>query len=239
MRQGSLILVIEDEPNTRRLMQVILSQNGYECVCAPDGVSGVAATFERDPDAVLLDLGLPDIDGVEVTRRIRERHQVPIIVVSARGREADKVQALDHGANDYVTKPFSEAELLARIRVATRPRRSKANLPPESGTLEAGDLRLDIDLRRLTVAGTLVHVTPTEFRLLATMLASPGRVFTHQQLLRCAWGASQTHDLNHLRVYMTRLRHKVEREPARPRYLVSEPGVGYRLNVPNEAPHAT
>ena len=232
MNQGSLILVIEDEPNTRRLMQVILSENGYGCVCAPDGVSGVAATFEHGPHAVLLDLGLPDIDGVEVTRRIRERNQVPIIVVSARGREADKVQALDHGANDYVTKPFGEAELLARIRVATRNRSPKANLVPEAGTLEVGDLHLDLDLRRLTVAGALVHVTPTEFRLLATTMASAGRVFTHQQLLRCAWGASKTHDLNHLRVYMTRLRHKVEREPARPRHIISEPGVGYRLIAP-------
>ncbi len=232
MSTASLILVIEDEPNTRKLLQVILAQNGYECLCAPDGASGIAATFSHDPHAVLLDLGLPDIEGVEVTRRIRARHEAPIIVVSARGGEAEKVEALDSGANDYVTKPFGEAELLARIRVAIRTRRSSSEGLPQTGVLALGRLRIDLDARAFTVAGAPIHLTPIEFRLLAMMMASPGRVFTHRQLIRSVWGTSPTCDLNHLRVYMTRLRRKIEPEPAQPRYLVSDPGVGYRLNVP-------
>jgi two-component system, OmpR family, KDP operon response regulator KdpE len=230
-----VILVIEDELNTRTLMQVTLAQGGYHCVHASTGVSGIAATFDNAPSAVLLDLGLPDLDGVEVTRRIRQRCSVPIIVVSARGKEADKVEALDSGANDYLTKPFGSAELLARIRVLLRNGSNATDTPQDSGTMTSGDLTLNFDLRTVSVAGNEVYLTRIEFSLLATMMASPGRVLTHQQILRQVWGPRFAAEVNYLRVYMKKLRYKIEPEPARPRYLVNEPGIGYRLRLPTQS----
>jgi two-component system KDP operon response regulator KdpE len=231
MTSGEMILVIEDEANTRTLMQVTLSQSGYHCTCASTGIAGVAAALDVAPGAVLLDLGLPDLDGVEVTRRIREMSPVPIIVVSARGQENDKVEALDNGANDYLTKPFGSAELLARIRVALRGTSTPSERVPTSGRIVIGDLAIDFDRRTATVAGRDVHLTPIEYRLLAVMMASTDRVLTHQQILRRVWGPRYAGELNYLRVYMTRLRHKIEPEPARPRYLVNEPGIGYRIRA--------
>jgi two-component system KDP operon response regulator KdpE len=230
-----LILVIEDELNTRTLMQVTLAQGGYHTVHASTGVSGVTAAFDNAPSAVLLDLGLPDLDGVEVTRRIRQRSSVPIIVVSARGQEADKIEALDNGANDYLTKPFGSGELLARIRVLLRNGTRASEGMQESGTLTSGDLVLNFDLRTVSVGGTEVSLTKIEFSLLATMMASPGRVLTHQHILRQVWGPRFAAEVNYLRVYMKKLRHKIEPEPARPRYLVNEPGIGYRLRLPNQS----
>jgi two-component system KDP operon response regulator KdpE len=192
-------------------------------------VDGVQATFAYEPDVVLLDLGLPDLDGVEVTRRIRERSAVPIIVVSARGRELDKIATLDAGANDYVTKPFSSGELLARIRVALRGAASVAG--PPTGTLDTGDLTIDFDTRRVIVRGAEVRLTLTEFKLLTVMVNGAGRVLTHQQILRQVWGARHAADVNYLRVYMKKLRYKIEREPARPKYLINELGVGYRFEL--------
>jgi two-component system, OmpR family, KDP operon response regulator KdpE len=233
MSGAEMILVIEDEPNTRTLIQVTLGQSGYHCVHAATGIAGVAAAFDSAPSAVLLDLGLPDLDGVEVTRRIRERSPVPIIVVSARGQEKDKIEALDGGANDYVTKPFGPGELLARIRVALRaaPGTTSEHVPT-TGTLTIGDLSMNLDLRTATVGGAEVYLTPIEYRLLAVMMASSGRVLTHQEILRQVWGPRYAGEMNYLRVYMKKLRHKIEPEPARPKYLVNEPGIGYRVRSP-------
>jgi|CZKU01.1.fsa_nt_gi two-component system KDP operon response regulator KdpE len=233
MTGAEMILVIEDELNTRTLIQVTLAQSGYQCVHAATGIAGVAAAFDCVPGAVLLDLGLPDLDGIEVTRRIRERSPVPIIVVSARGQEADKIAALDGGANDYLTKPFGSGELLARIRVALRSISTTSEQVPTSGTTTRGDLSINFDLRSVTVGGTDVYLTPIEYRLLAVMMASSGRVLTHQQILRQVWGPRYSAEMNYLRVYMKKLRHKIEPEPARPKYLVNEPGIGYRLRVAN------
>jgi len=231
---GAVILVIEDESNTRTLIEVTLGQSGYQSLHSSTGISGIAATFENEPSLVLLDLGLPDLGGVEVTRRIRERSSVPIIVVSARGAESDKVEALDSGANDYLTKPFGTGELLARIRVALRSTSSIDDRPPETGVLTSGDLSIDFDRRHVSVAGREVHLTRIEYRLLAVMMASAGRVVTHQRILRLVWGPRHASEANYLRVYMTKLRHKIEREPAHPAYLVNEPGIGYRLRLPDQ-----
>jgi len=233
MTGGEVILVIEDEPNARTLIQVTLAQSGYHCVHATTGIAGVAAALRSAPSAVLLDLGLPDLDGVEVTRRIRERSNVPIIVVSARGQEAAKIEALDGGANDYVTKPFAPGELLARIRVALRDASTTSEQVPTTRTVTIGDLFIDFDLRRVKVGGTDVHLTPIEYRLLAVMMTSSGGVLTHQQILRQVWGPRYAGEINYLRVYMKKLRHKIEPEPAHPKYLVSEPGIGYRMRSPN------
>ncbi len=228
---GPAILVIEDEPHARILLQVMLKQEGYRCLHASNGVSGIEAALGREPSVVLLDLGLPDLDGVEVTRRIRERSAVPIIVVSAREQGEEKIAALDEGANDYVTKPFDAGELLARIRVALRSTRETAS-SPETGTITVGDLSVDFDLRRVTVGDREVYLTPTEFRLISVMIRSAGRVLSHHQILRQVWGPLYDDQMGYLRVYMKKLRYKIEAQPAQPRYLVNEIGVGYRLRVP-------
>ncbi len=231
MHEGlGAILVIEDEPHARAVLQVTLRHEGYECLPASTGTDGIAA-LERDPALVLLDLGLPDLDGVEVTRRIREKSAVPIIVVSAQGQEARKIESLDEGANDYVTKPFAPGELLARVRVALRGTGS-FDRPVETGCVALGDLVVDFDMRRVTVAGGEVHLTATEYRLLTVMLHSAGRVLSNRHILRQVWGPRYDDRLGYLRVYMKRLREKIEREPAQPRYLVNEPGIGYRLRLP-------
>lgn len=231
MSEPAAILVIEDQPQARILLQVTLGQEGYFCLHAATGIAGVAAAIEQEPSVVLLDLGLPDLDGVEVTRRIRDRSAVPIIVVSSRGHEMDKVHALDAGANDYVTKPFVAGELLARIRVALR-NAVRADDAHPTGVVAIGDLTVDFDLRRVTIAGDEVHLTPIEYRLLALLVRSAGRVLTHQQILRQVWGPQYAGQMNYLRVYMKKLRYKIEPEPARPRYLVNELGVGYRFRLP-------
>lgn len=232
MEETRSVLVIEDEPHMRTLLAVTLKQQGYQCVHAATGKEGIAAAQKCDPDVVLLDLGLPDIDGVEVTSRIRQRSRVPIIVISARGREEDKIAALDGGANDYVTKPFGAGELLARIRVAVR------NFPREeekvdTGVVTVGDLVVDFDMRHVTIAGSEVRLTPTEYRLLCVMVRSAGRVVTHRQILREVWGPGAETQGHYLRVYMKQLRYKIEPEPAQPKYFINEPGVGYRLRLPS------
>jgi two-component system KDP operon response regulator KdpE len=231
MSDPAAVLVIEDEPHTRVLLQVTLGQSGYQCLHASTGIAGVAATINLAPNVVLLDLRLPDLDGVEVTRRIRERSNVPIIVVSARGQEEDKIAALDGGANDYLTKPFAKGELLARIRVALRSTESAPGAP-RTGVVALGDLSIDFDRRRVTRASVEVHFTPIEYRLLGVMIASAGKVLTHQQILHQVWGPRHGGHMNYLRVYMKKLRYKVEREPARPQFLLNELGVGYRLMLP-------
>jgi two-component system KDP operon response regulator KdpE len=231
MSDQATILVIDDEANTRALLQWTLAQRGYQCLHASTGAEGVAATFNCAPSVILLDLGLPDLDGVEVTMRIRERCRTPIIIVSASGRESDKIAALDAGANDYVTKPFVVGELLARVRVALRNLSSSEASPP-SGATTIGDIHIDFDLRRVAVAGREVRLSPIEYQLLTVLTRSAGRVLTHQQLLREVWGPRYGAHMNYLRIYMKKLRHKIEAEPARPKYLVNELGVGYRLQLP-------
>jgi len=222
-----LVLVIEDEPQMLRFLRPALQGNGYRVHEATTGEDGIRQASMRAPDVVLLDLGLPDIDGLDVTRRLREWSRVPIVVISARGREDDKVAALDAGADDYVTKPFGVRELLARLRVALRhAARAGGAAAPQ---LTLGPLELDLERRRVTVDGAAVHLTPNEYKLLAELAKHAGKVLTHSHLLREVWGPGYTRQSHYLRVYVTQLRHKLEVDPARPRLILTEPGVGYRL----------
>ncbi len=223
-----VVLVIEDEPQMRRFLRAALESHAYRPVEAASAREGLAQAAGRNPDVILLDLGLPDGDGIDVTRRIREWSRTPIVVLSARGREQDKIAALDAGADDYLTKPFSSGELMARLRVALR----HAAQPEGEGVdvvFEAADLRVDLGRRQVVAAGVDVHLTPTQYKLLATLVRHAGRVLTHRQLLKEVWGPNASAQTHYLRVYMTQLRHKLERDPARPRHLLTEPGVGYRL----------
>jgi two-component system KDP operon response regulator KdpE len=224
-----LVLVVEDEPQLVRLLRATLPPHGYQMVAATTGAQALVEAATRSPDLVLLDLGLPDLDGVEVVRRIREWSPMPIVVVSARGQERDKVEALDAGADDYLTKPFGTGELLARMRVALR--HSVHPGEPGQSVVEAGDLRIDLAARIVQRGGEEVRLTRTEYRLVATLAQHAGKVLTHRQLLREVWGPNALEDTQYLRVYMAQLRHKLEHEPARPRHLVTETGVGYRLKV--------
>jgi two-component system KDP operon response regulator KdpE len=224
----AVILLIEDEPQMRRFLRAGLGAQDYDLVEAETARDGLAQAAGRRPDVVLLDLGLPDTDGLEVIRRLREWSAVPVIVISARGREQDKIAALDLGADDYLTKPFSVGELLARVRVALRHARHTAD-GADQPVFEVGDLRVDLARREVAVRGTPVHLTPTEYKLLATLVRFAGRVVTHRQLLKEAWGLNTTVQAHYVRVYMAQLRHKIEADPARPGYLTTEPGVGYRL----------
>jgi two-component system KDP operon response regulator KdpE len=212
----------------RRFLRTALDANDYRLVEAETAKEGLAQAAARNPDVILLDLGLPDRDGLEVARELRGWSATPIIVLSARGREEDKVRALDLGADDYLTKPFGVEELLARIRVALR----HAALPPGAGpgpVFEAGDLRVDLAARRVSRAGQEVHLTPTEYKLLTTLVRYAGKVLTHRQLLKDVWGSNYVNQSHYVRVYMGQLRQKIEADPARPRLLLTEPGVGYRL----------
>jgi two-component system KDP operon response regulator KdpE len=225
-----LLLLIEDEPQMRRFLRAALGAQAYRLVEATSAREGLAQAASRNPDVILLDLGLPDRDGLEVTREIRGWSTTPIIVLSARGREQDKVAALDLGADDYLTKPFGVDELLARIRVALR----HASQPPGSApdpVFEAGEIRVDLVRREVRRKGEAVHLTPTEYRLLALMIRHAGKVLTHRQLLKEVWGVNFAGQSHYVRVYMAQLRQKLEADPARPRLLVTEPGVGYRLRA--------
>lgn len=223
-----VILLIEDEPQIRRFLRASLTSQGYRLVEATSGAEGLAEVATRQPDVVILDLGLPDLDGLEVIRRVRAWSAVPIIVLSARGQEPDKVAALDAGADDYVSKPFGVGELLARIRVALRHAAGAAQEDPDTA-FTVGDLRVYLLRRQVFVGDREVHLTPTEYRLLTALVRHAGQVVTHQQLLREVWGPHHTEQAHYVRVYMAHLRHKLETDPTRPRYLLSEPGVGYRL----------
>jgi two-component system KDP operon response regulator KdpE len=225
---SATILVIEDEAPIRRFLRAGLEGEGYLLVEAESAQEGIAQAATRAPALVLLDLGLPDLDGLEVVRRIREWSRMPIIVLSAREREGDKIRALDAGADDSVTKPFSMGELLARLRVALRRERDGAGDRAEH-VASFGSLEIDFARRRVTVGGEPVQLTPIEYRLLTTLARHPGRVMTHEQLLREVWGPHSISQRHYLRVYMAQLRHKIEPAPAHPRFLLTEPGVGYRL----------
>ena len=225
-----LVLVVEDEPQMQKFLRASLVASGYRVVEARSGDEGLTLARTHNPDLVLLDLGLPDMDGMEVTRRLREWSRKPIIVISARGQEDDKVRALDLGADDYLTKPFGTEELLARMRVALRhaSRAADDRLEP---TLTIGELTIDLDKRQVFAGASEVHLTPNEYKLFAYLMKNAGKVLTHRQLLKEVWGPAYATQTHYLRVYMVQLRHKLEQEAARPRYLVTEPGVGYRLKV--------
>jgi two-component system KDP operon response regulator KdpE len=224
---GPLVLVVEDEPQMRRFLRAALTSHGYRPVEASAGEEAVRLAASHNPELVLLDLGLPDADGIDLTRRLREWSKMPIIVISARGREEDKVAALDAGADDYLTKPFGVNELLARMRVALRHAHAGTAAPEQ--VFEFGELRLDAVRREVSFAGKNVHLTPIEYRLLLLLACNAGKVLTHRQILKEVWGPTHGSQTHHLRVHMAELRKKVERDPARPRLLVTEPGVGYRL----------
>ena len=227
--QLPLVLVVDDEPQVRRFLRATLPHHGYRVIEAATGEDGLREAATRTPDLILLDLGLPDLDGVEVTRRLREWSTVPVIVLSARGQESDKIEALDAGADDYLTKPFGIGELLARHprRAAARGTRTRAASP----VFESGDLRVDLGTRRVFSRGEEVRLTRTEYRLLALLVQHAGKVLTHRQLLKDVWGPGSVGESHYLRVYMGQLRHKLEADPARPRHLVTEIGVGYRLRT--------
>jgi two-component system, OmpR family, KDP operon response regulator KdpE len=221
------ILVIEDEAQIRRFLRAALAANGYALVETATGREGIDLAAQQPPDCVILDLGLPDMDGIDVLRRIRGWSSVPIIVLTARGQEQEKIALLDAGADDYLTKPFGVGELMARMRVVMR--RLTSGGQADQPVFSVGDIRVDLTRRQVFRGAEEIHLTPIEYKLLAALVRSPGRVITQRQLLQEVWGPEYTDSPHYLRIYMQHLRHKLEADPARPRYLLTEPGVGYRL----------
>lgn len=219
------ILVIDDEPQIRKFMRISLAANGYEVIEAETAAQGIEAARTQSPDLLILDLGLPDLDGQEVISAVREQSQVPIVVLSVRAQELDKVEALDRGANDYVVKPFGVAELMARVRAVLRPRAGKGG----EEVVETGDVRVDLARRVVTRGGEELHLSKKEWELLEVFARSPDHVLTHREILKTVWGPAHTGDTAYLRVYVNQLRQKLEADPAQPVLLVTEPGVGYRL----------
>ena len=230
---GHLILIVEDEPQIRHFLRTTLTAEGYRVIEAENGQRGVLEAATHKPDLVMVDLGLPDLDGVEVVKRIRAWSALPILILSARSAEAEKVAALDAGADDYVTKPFGVGELTARIRVALRHAAHGAQ-QDAGGMLRFGDIEVDLERRLVRADGRDVHLTPIEFRLLGCLAMHAGMVLTHRHLLREVWGPSHVDQSHYLRIYMKQLRHKLEPDPARPRFLLTETGVGYRLASESE-----
>ena len=224
----TFILVVDDEPHIVRTLTINLRARDYDVESAGDGRSALQIMQERSPDVIVLDLGLPDMDGLEVLRRVRETSMTPVIVLSARQESDDKIEALDAGADDYVTKPFGMDEFLARVRAAARRKGREVDALP---TVRTTDFVLDFANYRATRGDQEVHLTPTEWRLLAALAATPGHLVTHAALLRAAWGPSYGRESNYLRVYANQLRRKLEPDTGRPQYLITEPGVGYRLMV--------
>jgi two-component system KDP operon response regulator KdpE len=231
--QKELILLIEDEPQMRRFLRITLQSQGYRLVEAATGREGLAQAATRNPGLILLDLGLPDLDGLEVTQKLREWTRTPIIVLSAREQERDKVRALDAGADDYLTKPFNAGELLARIRVALR-HAARQDTDRNEPVFILNNLRVDLAQRRVYLDDKEVHLTPIEYKLLTVLIRHAGKVITHRELLKKVWGPAQEDEVQYLRVHMTHLRHKLESDPARPRFLMNEPGIGYRLKYDPE-----
>lgn len=225
---GPQILVVEDELPLRRLLRGVLEDAGYRYLEAETGQQALLRAAQQPPELVLLDLGLPDLDGLDVLARLREWLSAPIIILSARDQEKQKIAALDQGADDYLTKPFSTGELLARIRVALR--HASAG-EAKSSTFSTGDLRVDLAARRVFVKDAEVHLTPLEYKLLTTLIRHAGKVLTHRVLLKEVWGPGHTHENHYLRVFMATLRRKLESDPSEPRILLTEPGVGYRLHA--------
>lgn len=235
-----VVLVVDDEAPIRRFLKTFLETQGYAVLEAQTGKEGLGLAASRSPDLILLDLGLPDMDGLEVLSRLREWSSRPVIVLSARHQEQGKITALDSGAVDYLTKPFAVGELAARIRVALRLARGSAETDP---VIVCGDLRIDLAGREVFAGGRRIHLTPIEFKLLAYLARNAGKVVTHNQILREVWGPTSEEQAHYARIYVRQLRLKLETDPARPRYLRTETGVGYRLLAPEDqgatAPPAT
>jgi two-component system KDP operon response regulator KdpE len=227
MEAGQRVLVVDDESSIRRYLRAALSAQGFTIFEAANGEGAINAVITDRPDIIILDLGLPDFDGIEVTRRLREWSKIPIIILSVREAEQDKIAALDAGADDYLTKPFGTGELMARMRVALRKLASR----PDEHVLQVGGLSMDVSRRLVTVDGNQISLTPTEYDILRLLLQNAGKVLTHHQLLRQVWGTAYENEMHILRVNISNLRRKIEADPARPHYLVTEPGVGYRIRV--------
>jgi two-component system KDP operon response regulator KdpE len=226
--EGPLVLVVEDEPQMRRLLRLTLESNGMRFAEATNAREAISQLRSRQPDVIIADLGLPDRDGIEIIREARRSTTAPIVVLSARSQEADKIQALDAGADDYVSKPFSSGELLARLRVAVRHAAMRTSASAAE-SFSVRDLHVDLVQRRVLMRGTQVHLTPIEYRLLQRLVSKAGQVVTHSELLVAAWGPAKSDQQHYVRIYMAGLRRKLEEDPARPTYLLTETGVGYRL----------
>lgn len=228
MENLATILLIEDERQMRRFLRVTLQSERYALIEAETAAEGLSQTATRSPDIVLLDLGLPDMDGLEVIKKLREWSAVPIIVISAREQEGDKIKALDEGADDYLTKPFGSGELLARIRVALRHAVPK-NQDQRDAIFTAEDLSIDFLKRQVHRGDREIHLTPIEYRLLVVLVRNAGRVMTHRHILKEVWGPAYVEQTHYLRVFMNQLRKKIETDSARPHFLLNEPGIGYRF----------
>ncbi|MEJ0089695.1 MAG: response regulator [Limisphaerales bacterium] len=229
-KPSTVVLVIDDEPQIRRLLRVTLEANGYEVFDATTGQEGIVQAAQCRPEIILLDLGLPDLEGVEVLKRIREWSRVPVIILSVRDRENDKIAALDAGADDFVTKPFSSGELLARLRTTLR----RSQPQPAEAIFRTGNLEIDLANRLVKKKGAEVKLTPTEYALLRLLVAHAGKVLTHRQLLTEVWGPNAIEQTQYLRVHVAHLREKLEQDASRPEFIVTESGVGYRFIKPDE-----
>jgi two-component system KDP operon response regulator KdpE len=227
MSEGACVLVVDDEAPIRRFLRTSLTAHGYRVVAAANASDGLDQFSAGKPDLMILDLGLPDRDGVEIIERVREWSRTPIIVLSARDREKDKIAALDAGANDYLTKPFGIGELLARVRAALR----QNFTPNEEPVFEVGELSVDLARRTVLRGGEEIKLSPTEYAILRMLVLNAGKVVTHRQLLHEVWGPAYVDEAHYVRVYMGLLRQKIERIPSRPQFILSEPGVGYRIRV--------
>ena len=230
MNERPRILVVDDEPQLTRVLRTGLTSRGYDVRAAADGLSGFETFMDWKPDLVITDLAMPEMDGLELCRRVRAVSPVPIIVLSAKGEERTKVEALDMGADDYVTKPFGIDELLARVRASLRRVAAVVSSEPESAVLNAGEFRIDLETRQVTVAGREVHLTPKEFDLLVYFVKHSGKVLTHRTLLAAIWGGNYVEQNEYLRVFVGNLRKKLETDPAHPRYILTEPWIGYRFD---------
>ena len=227
---GSVILIIEDDSQIRRFLRATLTSNGYRLIESTTAQDGLRLVGLQHPDLIILDLGLPDMDGLEVTRRLREWTTTPIVILTARDQEKDKIAVLDAGADDYLTKPFSTGELMARMRVALRHALSSAGVAEEP-VFTVGHLQVDLGSRQVHMDGVEIHLTPIEYKLLTTLVRYAGRVVTSRQLLKDVWGPTYTSESHYVRVYMGQLRRKLESDATRPQYIITEPGIGYRLKA--------